>query len=235
MPREKTYELIREALAKPGCAVCRLGTESVQRYLAGFMYEDVTDVGLRAKMRTAQGFCRDHAAQAILVRDSLGLAIIYQDFLGSVRKEINEALPAPRLPSPGILRRAPAPGRQIAQRIAPQRACPACAVRDALAAAGLRTLLHNIGEADFSAAFQASDGLCLPHLRRALAEATSSAAVAALIDRQTQVIKRLDGQLAEFIRKHDYRFRQEPMGGERDSWQRAIDMATGQPAADKAK
>jgi len=104
MPRDRTYEYVRAALALPGCSLCRVEREAVQRYLDGFMYEDVTDVGLRAKMRAAHGFCHEHAAQAILVRDALGLAIIYQDILLSVMKDMQEAAEQ-RLSPPGLRRR----------------------------------------------------------------------------------------------------------------------------------
>jgi hypothetical protein len=62
--------------------------------------------------------------------------------------------------------------------------------------------------------------------------ASNSSAVDALVSRQSQVISRLNGELAEFIRKHDHRFRHEQMRSEKDSWKRAIDMAVGQPHDD---
>ena len=230
MARDKTFDLLRDALVQPGCALCRLERDHVQRYLAGFMYEDVTDVDLRAKMRAAQGFCREHCAQAIRVRDSLGLAIIYQDILSTVREDMQAALAAPRLPGRNLLRRAPSPGKQAAQRITARSACPACAVRDEITVAALASLLRNINDSALLPVFRQSGALCLPHLRRALAQVTNAAALDTLVERQQEVMAQLDAELAEFIRKHDYRFRHEPMGDERDCWKRAIDMAVGLPA-----
>ena len=233
MPRDKTFDLLHDALAKPGCAICRLEREHVQRYLDGFMYEDVTDVQLRAKMRAAQGFCHEHCVQAIRVRDSLGLAIIYQDILSTVNKQMGDAMSSPRLPSPGLLRRNPPAGARVARQITAQRSCPACAVRDEMTHVALETLMQNVTESLLGPIFQTSDGLCLPHLRRALAQAGEAAAIKTLVDRQSEVISRLNAELAEFIRKHDHRFRHEQMGGERDSWKRAIDMAVGQAAGER--
>jgi Family of unknown function (DUF6062) len=229
--RDRTYDLLCAALAKPGCALCRLERDHLQRYLDGFMYEDVTDVDLRAKMRDAQGFCREHAAQAIRVRDSLGLAIIYQDILSSVDKEMKRAGVQP-LAARGMLRRKAAAGQSVARRITAQRSCPACAVRDEITEVCLRTLVASVHDNEIGATFQASDGLCLPHLRQALVLASNSSVVDALVSRQSQVISRLNSELAEFIRKHDHRFRHEQMCGEKDSWKRAIDMAVGQPHDD---
>lgn len=224
----RTYELICAALPKPGCAICRVESEAVQRYLDGFMYEDVTDVGLRAKMRSARGFCRDHAAQVILVRDSLGLAIIYQDILSSVGRDMRKAAAAPRLPAPRFLKRdAHGPGRRVAQEVAGRRACPACAVRDEITDPALQELVAGLGDATLGPLFQSSAGLCLPHVRRAAELAPDQAALDALVARQSEVIDGLVAELAEFIRKHDHRFRHEQMAGEIDSWRRAMEMVVG--------
>ncbi len=236
MPREKTYELIREALAKPGCAVCRLGTESVQRYLAGFMYEDVTDVGLRAKMRMAQGFCREHAAQAVLVRDSLGLAIIYQDILSSVDTEMRAVMAAPRLSSRGLLRREQAKtGQRLAQHIKATSSCPACAVRDEMVQDSLRLLLANVLDPDLAPLYRASAGLCLPHFRQALALSGDAVVLDTIVSVQSQAINSLLDELAEFIRKHDHRFYREAMGSEADSWARALAMVIGETVESMTK
>jgi hypothetical protein len=230
MARDNTSDLVKAALAKPGCALCRLERDHLQRYLNGFMYEDVTNVDMRAKMRAAQGFCRQHAAQAVRVRDSLGLAIIYQDILATVSKNLRLGAAAPALPRVGLLRRLPSLGERLARLVAPGRSCPACAVCEEMTAAALGALLKSVAGAELGNDYEGSDGLCLPHLRRALAQASDGMVVAALVNRQIAAITSLDRELAEFIRKHDHRFRREQMGDEKDSWQRAIDMAVGQPA-----
>lgn len=228
MARDRTFDLLLEALGKPGCALCRVVRDAVQRYLDGFMYEDVTDVELRRKMREAQGFCRPHADQAILVRDSLGLAIIYQDILTSVEREMRAAAASPRLPGRGLLRRNKSgPGQGVIAAMAARRACPACAVSAEMLKPAVQTLVDNLLTAELGAAFASCAGLCLPHLRQALAVAESPALVDALVTRQRQVIESLTAELGEFIRKHDYRFRREAMGSEIDSWDRAIKLVIG--------
>ena len=46
---------------------------------------------------------------------------------------------------------------------------------------------------------------------------------------QLAIYRGLHGQLAEFIRKHDHRFSQEPFGAEKDSWTRAVAALAGEP------
>ncbi|NJN81394.1 MAG: hypothetical protein HC802_03340 [Caldilineaceae bacterium] len=76
-------------------------------------------------------------------------------------------------------------------------------------------------------AFRGSDGLCLTHLGNTLARARSRSAAAALVDAQRSVLQRLDGELSEFIRKNDHRFRHERFGAEEDAWLRALETVSG--------
>lgn len=67
----------------------------------------------------------------------------------------------------------------------------------------------------------ARDAACLPHVRLALETATHAdarawaSAIASRLESMTR-------DLSELIRKHDYRFSDEPLGEERDSWLRAL-------------
>ncbi len=47
---------------------------------------------------------------------------------------------------------------------------------------------------------------------------------------QRKAARSLLYDLQEHVRKHDHKFRHEPKGTERDSWQRAIFMTAGWPA-----
>jgi len=47
------------------------------------------------------------------------------------------------------------------------------------------------------------------------------------VNAQRRIWERLLAQLSEFIRKNDYRFRDEPVGEEGDAWLRAIAALAG--------
>jgi len=229
MARDATYVDLVAALAKPGCAICRMAREAVHRYLDGLLYENVNDVGTRARLRAAHGFCHVHAWQAAALRDAFGMAIIYRDVVGSLGEELQSATDSPRLRSSGLLRREPRPGQFLARRLAARRPCPACSVQDEVTDATLGSLVRNLNDPEMERAFSSSSGLCLPHLRRALALAEDSASIEMLVRVQRAALARLEGELSEFIRKHDYRFAAEEWGPERDSWRRAIAVMTGEP------
>jgi hypothetical protein len=228
MPRDGMYDILRNALGEPGCAICRVAREAVQRYLDGLLYEDVTDVDLRARLRASHGFCREHAIQAAAVRDALGLSIIYQDILSSLKKEMQSAAGVPAASAGFLHRRSAGAGDGVARRLASHRACPACAARDEMTDAGLNAFVANITDDAIYPLFRASGGLCLPHLRRALAMTNDAGRLAALVEGQSEAIDRTTAELAEFIRKHDWRFNKEPVGAEGLAWQRAMSMVVGE-------
>ncbi len=92
----------------------------------------------------------------------------------------------------------------------------------------LRTLLSNLlGEDDLLAAYEASDGLCLPHFHQALTLVRSRNIFEALVSAQHAIWERLVTHLSEFVRKSDHRFRGEPWGEESDAWLRAIAALAG--------
>ncbi len=73
----------------------------------------------------------------------------------------------------------------------------------------------------------AADGLCLSHFRLALGQKTRALTANTLVAAQQSVWKRLHGELDEFIRKNDHRFREETFGAEKDSWRRALEAISG--------
>lgn len=48
-----------------------------------------------------------------------------------------------------------------------------------------------------------------------------------LIEKQIEKFDTLHKELAEFVRKQDYKCRDEPWGKEIDSWKRSVEMVTG--------
>ncbi|MCX6078618.1 MAG: DUF6062 family protein [Chloroflexi bacterium] len=72
--------------------------------------------------------------------------------------------------------------------------------------------------------FAASQGLCFAHLRQAQAVLRDPGKRNVLIKLQREVMQALRSDLAEYIRKNDYRFIAEPSGVERDAWIRAVRM-----------
>jgi hypothetical protein len=233
-----SYFDLLEVCTEPGCPFCRLADATVGRYLTSILYESVTDPEARSQLRRSLGFCNEHAWRLPDAGTgvALGIAIIYRDLMGTVLNELVGArfkrqtrvsLPAVQ---EALEREKPTTTTQaVVQRLQPQQGCPACAHRDKIETSALITLMDALAKQDerMQAALQASDGLCLPHLRRAFELARNETAFEALLAVTKEKLVKLQHELDEFIRKHDYRFQHEGFDTEGDSWQRAIGWAVG--------
>ena len=106
--------------------------------------------------------------------------------------------------------------------------CPACRERDMSVKYALEILQIHSNDAELLNALRTGNGLCLPHLRQAL-DILEGQASTILLEHQREFWQQLQSQLAEFIRKHDYRFHDEGFGAESDVWERVVRATVGEP------
>jgi hypothetical protein len=230
MSRTSGYYELREALGEPGCALCRLEAVAAERFLDGLLYSQVNDPDLRDRLRRARGFCPDHTWQLVRPGASLGIAIVANDVLSALLKVLEgaqyDALPrlSVRRVQEALDPEQPAAATAgLVAELGPQAACPACQHVATMRQIYLDTLVEQLLGADgLLPRLEASDGLCLAHLRAALARVGDRVVFAALLEAQRAIWQRLTADLREFIRKTDYRFRDEPRGSEGDAWLRGI-------------
>jgi hypothetical protein len=227
MSRHSTFFELLEALERPGCALCSLTRESVRQYLHSLSYEQVNDVDLRAKLR-ASGLCQRHAWLFLEEGGNrLGVAIVYRDLLAHALRELESSRASGR----GLARRL---GSLLAAGRATEPAkhrvaqpCLACGIETDAEWRYRSTLLDHLGEADLRQRLRTSAGLCLPHLGRGLLSEGRGQDLAWLRQDAASRLRTLVGELDEYIRKHDYRFRRETWGEERDAPRRAVERAVG--------
>lgn len=222
-----SYFRVVEALSGAGCALCRLGGVAANRFLDSLLYEYVNDTGMRQRIVEAHGFCPNHSQALVARHDALGTSILYKAILNHLQAEL-EAPPEARAGWGSRLRDQFRGPSEAAERLAAHQPCPACVQRDDAVRRALTLIAEHEGDAELAAAIAAGDGLCLPHLRLALAELPGRA-LAQVLQRQRAVWQALDAELAEALRKHDFRFRDEAFGAEEDSWRRAVEAVAGMP------
>lgn len=219
MDKHTAYYNLMEALPQPGCAICRLGHAVQVKYVEDVLYSQTTAIETRAAWRDARGLCLDHARQLDQIGHALGVSLFYQDILLTVQALLQE--PSPQQ---AVRRRGK---RALIQALSPQIECPACAYRDRLEAVYLEVWLDHLPEDAFLASVQAADPLCLPHFRKAVAQAPDVARFERLRQVQLAHWEALIAELGEFVRKNDYRFQHEPVGPEGTAWLRAVDAVSG--------
>jgi len=234
--RSRAYYDVRDALALPGCPVCRLRAAAAERMLDGILYEKVNDYGLRARINKARGFCAEHAWQLDRPGAALGTAIIYRDVLNELLRALEGARYVRRPFSVARMRetldedRPRAASAGIVAALSPQAACPVCARLAEARSAHLAALTqHLLGEDGLLEAYARSDGLCLPHFRQALARIQDADTFTSLVEAQAGIWRRLTGALDEAVRKSDYRFQDEPLSEEEGTaWLRALAALSGE-------
>lgn len=223
-PRDSAVFEVRDALEQPGCAVCRLALRSVGRFLQAVAYEQVNDPGLRADLRSAMGFCNQHAYRWLReAHNVLGTAFIYRDILLNALQSEPKATGVSNGQWGGLLRALLGADERVTTHVK----CPACRAQREAETRYLEALLASAAVDEHTqAAVARSQGLCERHV--AWARARGGPGADLLTERTRHVLKMLIGELGEVIRKEDYRFRHEARtDGERMAPQRAIAWAAG--------
>jgi Family of unknown function (DUF6062) len=228
-----TYFALLEAFDKNGCPVCRFMTEYSVSYLDGLLYEQVNDVGIRRKLRDARGFCNWHAWQASKIASSaLGIAIIANDLINEEMRRLDVLLRGPmitRLQHPLQQQIAPKSLRAFIRGWQQKGGCPACQVILDHERHALESILNFLHDGEFAHRFERSAPLCVLHTTRVAETNGLHPSLRRLIELQRHKYAHLVGELAEFCRKHDYRFAHESWGSESDSWLRALELLAGKP------
>lgn len=226
-----SYFDLWDAFKKPGCPICTLVERFSFRFLDALLYERVNDPGTRVRLRESLGFCNWHAWKASEVSNcALGLGIIYEDILNRIAerlKRVQDSFP--------ILSRVPFLLKLFRQKravvahspLGPIGRCPACQHVRFFEKLYLEALLDYIPEADFERQFNHSAGICFAHLVETVEKFPQHKNLPLLIKKQTEKFESLRKEVAEFVRKQDFQYADEPRGSEVDSWKRALEMVVG--------
>ena len=199
------------------CALCELEDRDMRRYLDNLLYENVNDVGVRGDLARSRGYCRRHAHLLLEFADGLGTAILYQDQVRFFLEFLNA-----QAGLPAKLYR-----KNLPECWNREALCRACAVQSQCRQGYIGTLLEWLADPELRKAFDDGPGLCVPHLLLVLRQVRGAAERDRLVKVHVSKFAALARELAEFIRKQDYRFRGESSGPEKNSWQRAVCMMVG--------
>ncbi|MEM2902429.1 MAG: DUF6062 family protein [Candidatus Bathyarchaeia archaeon] len=232
------------------CPFCWLLERSETRYLETFYSEYVKDSWYRGKVIRSRGFCRYHFYRmldyALKHFEKLGLALVLENIAEARFKDLKElcfvSRDLPQLKLKGSLSlftnsgskdRTKAVARFMLRVKSMLKdgsvACPACDYMEEDDKINVDTLAFMLTtNTSFLKRFEEGKGLCLPHLLRLFEslKASSKMAVPSLAEKllslELKNFSRLASELKEIIRKHDYRFHDEPWGSEIDAVERTV-------------
>ncbi len=235
MPQSPAFYFdILENLAQGRCPACELVRQKPLHYIDHALYGLVTDPGAQNLFAETGGYCRRHAGMLLAIPwgSALGVAILYnrlvEDAAALLQAGPREgALHAKR---GGISFNPFSPkGRRDSPARGENPDCLACKVERETEQGVLHTLVDTLraGDSRMTGAVEGNEGFCLYHLELARTMDSGEKGNAVLRSHGLRRAERLLAELKEFIRKSDYRFTREQMGGEGDSWMRAVAWVTG--------
>ncbi len=231
MNKSRSYFKLVEALKESECPICRLVLEDSRAYLDHLLYESVLDVPIRMMLRESFGFCSWHARQIAslppICSPSEGFAIFASDLLRKLdyvgRAIIEQGGRHWKWKSWFRKNR----GRLLA--LLKQRACPVCDHVKQFETYHLNDLMDAIGDEEILSAYKTSQGICLPHLLILEEVYSSHANFSLFFEAQLAKTNALRDTLEEFIRKQDFRFRDQITPEEAKSPKTAMEFLVGMP------
>lgn len=231
MAYPQTYVDLLERLSRRGCPVCGLLLHDEHRYIDSLLYEYANDPGVQRAFRRGRGLCNHHSW---LLTHHHGYALNLSFLFEAALDEVIDILASDHAPVPGSRLEAALGGwfgahgdARLADDLEPETPCLACASLCETEARYVATFAEYWSDAALQSAYQASQGLCLPHFRAVLRGIAAPHPRAQLIELQRAKWAALKDELNQFQVKSAFNYVGEPLGAEADAWRRAVASLTG--------
>ncbi len=218
IPVNRTFETAEE------CPYCRLFRELEKNELDIILGASMMEPDIRIQTNKL-GFCKDHYEQMFTAKNRLGLALILESHLDSVEKVL----------SPGMIG-----FKDRAERIAQgaselNSTCYVCSRIEHHFAKMIETsLILWENDKEFRKKFDSQPYFCVPHYQRMIETAKRNLPkkllgdfVSAAENIQNAYQEKLREDVSWFVKKFDYRYKDEPWGDAKDAVERAIAFLSG--------
>jgi hypothetical protein len=129
---------------------------------------------------------------------------------------------------------APSSANRLLVQLAPRAECPICEAIQGKEALMVAKLAHEILDLRFWAALRASDGLCLPHLRKVLACSPKEEATHLIVKMADEKLTPLLAHLRGYIDKHRWQDRGLLYPEEKAAWVRTVAFFAGEAREDRS-
>lgn len=203
MADESFQRLIVEALKKTACPICTVIEAMVLDELCQLQRQAVVDPEVHADVLARGGYCAEH----FWLLDALASPVTNAALLAPLLEQVNEQVAAvvrEITGSTALLRQSV---NQIAERLGVPRTCRVCDRVRLWEDAALQALLAIMWEPERRELYESSNGLCLPHLARALTICADRTAAGVLVRSAEEQVRRLAVDLTTYVRKWEARDR----------------------------
>lgn len=237
MRRSRDGDALSQACEREGCPICLVTLARMERVMDFWQYEWASEMENRQILIHSKGFCARHTWQLTQLPSlptPFALAMVYRSILPDLLEDVQRDLA--RVTADKALLRVRF-WRRIRWRKRDQSEqsgaaflfhdCPFCQRQEEIERDLIQELLLLLPCEAFQTKLNEATGLCLAHFTRATREAQTTLQRATLLECQRASLQRNMAELEELVRKHDYRFLQEPRGDEMTAWRRAAELLVG--------
>lgn len=226
----KSPSLVEVLKTGEDCPVCYLCEEDLRNFFRWYFYEYYNDSAWTIKTMDSRGFCSKHSSESIRMGKEHEMSLVYEYVIKSTIvkfKRVSEKLKKFE-PKNSRIRKVIDNKhlQEIKKLLRPTEVCPICDTVSKRSSRWIENLLTDLKDEEVKQLYLNSYGLCMNHFNRAI-ESASHQTAKILIQKQTEMLEKLNRDLEEYSRKRDYRYSHEPKGEEQNAWIRAIRFFTG--------
>jgi len=210
------------------CFLCTLEDEIERKYMDTYLSELVMDASSREKIIESRGFCNHHFYRILIAAskpgspDGHGIALVN----GSIVEKLIEDL-----------HKQSHNNGEVHRLLATENKCPACihiAEFSRMYAEKIVELLSSDDE-EFFRLLKASKGFCIPHfatlmqMAKDVTPTKSQKIIRTLTEVEEKNLRRLDSELAEYIKRQSYEFSEKNRVAVADVVPRSVKKIVGRP------
>ncbi len=221
--RSRDADSLRAACGREGCPVCMVVLEYLDRSIDNWEYEGFSDVQHRHELIRSRGFCPLHTWQLAQRGNAFSLGLIYTEILTDVEQKLAQDY-SKLVATDGTLSKRESVFKRWRSRWFHQThetptkvnprydQCSFCRTRSNVEQRLISTLVQQLRAQEMRLLLSQSTGLCLVHLAQARqqAEVEEPTVLPHVLSCQLTCTRRVLEEVRELVRKHDYRFHDEP-------------------------
>ena len=207
----------RAALHSGTCPICATQLQTIFDFFAQWQYTLATDSSAQRAFADARGFCPIHTWQFAQIASPLGISEGYAALIDAAANELR-VLDQSRDQVP----------ERVGKLLSSVERCAACRVLRETEQEEIRQLLANLGTAQAQKIYARTPGLCLPHLRIALAAAPAQEISEFLMRTQVERLEELSEDMRSYTLKRDALRRGLLNDQEEQAWRCAVVQLVGE-------
>jgi GTP-binding protein EngB required for normal cell division len=216
---QRTEQTNKRATLRSGaCPICEGQSQAIFNFFAQWQYTLSQDVAAQHAFATARGFCYVHTWVFAQIASPQGISEGYAPLIDAAADELRAALEQSRQQAT----------EHVGALLPKVETCAACRVLRESEQEQIRQLLSQLARTDEQIIYAHTPGLCLPHLRLALAAAPSREISEMLMRAQVQCLEELSEDMRSYTLKRDALRRGLLNDQEEKAWRRALVQLVGE-------